>query len=265
MTEIIPWPELDIMISEAVNEFRKINSGVHMSMLATTRGGKTTLATGAGKIGHGILGHFEDVLVIDSTADPGPITNYGKPVNKFKAIRGHQRLTVGSMTTESREKIVKWINKAVKQKNVAIYVDEIRQLSDKKFFGLEPLLTHIWLFGAKQGTSLIGGTQAPIWVPSPFYDQAKLHFLFGIRDERRMKRLSEIGGDTETLRAVLPTLKKYEFAYVDLEGDVWISKFTLPKPPRETPSNARVSLTRTPDSRKVRVEPTRGRIVKVTR
>lgn len=232
------------MFGEHVNEYRKIKSGIHVALLGTTRGGKTTLATG-GPSGNGILAHFEDVLVIDSTGDPGYIKDYGKPVKKFGAIRGHQRLSVSDMSPKSKEKIYKSIQKAVNQGNVAIYADELRQLVDKKFFGLGPLFDHVWLFTAKRGISLIGGTQAPRWLPGSFYDQSKVHFIFGMRDRRAMKRLAEISGDVDTLEMVIPNLARYEFAYVGLDGSVSISKFKIPpkQPPRKTVKESGLTVT----------------------
>ena len=235
MVERIPWTTLQEMIAESVADYRKMKSGIHMSMLATTRGGKTTLATGGKKEpGHGILGNFDDVLVIDSTADPGILSDYGKPLGKYGAIRGHKRLTIGDMTVDSKIKIHKALERAMKQGNIAIYGDEIRQLASKEFFGLGAALNHIWFFGAKKGVSLIGGTQQPVFVPAPFYDQAKLHFLFHIRDVRRQKRLAEIGGDTETIFQVVPSLKRHEFAFVNLDGEVVISKYEIPKAKKKT-------------------------------
>ena len=228
LAPVVPWNNLDSLIQEEINEFRKIKSGIHIALLGTTRGGKTTIATGgSGEPGRGVLRNFEDVLVLDTTGDPGSIHDYGKPLNKFGAIHGHRRLTVNDMTIRSKEKVYNAIAKAVKQGNIAIYADELRQLTDKKFFGLGPALDHVWLFTAKKGVSLVGGTQAPRWLPGAFYDQSKLHFIFGIRDKRSRMRLGEISGDTETLQAVIPSLKRFEFAYIGLDGSVMVSKFDL--------------------------------------
>lgn len=224
----ISWPEMDSLFAEQVKEFTKIKSGIHVAMLGTTRGGKTTLATGGGS-GAGILSHFENCLVLDSTGDPGFISEYGTPVKKFGAIRGHQRLTVSNMSPKSRELIYKYVHRAVAQGNVAIYADEVRQLVDKKFFDLGPMLDHVWLFCAKRNVSLIGGSQAPRWLPSSFYDQSKCHFIFGMRDKRAMKRLAEISGDVDTLESVIPNLARWQFAYVGIDGNVSISKFEIPK------------------------------------
>lgn len=226
----VTWDQMDSLISEEIEEFRSIKSGVHIALLGTTRGGKTTLATGGGNSERGILRHFEDVLILDTTGDPGAISDYGKPLAKFGAIHGHRRLTVGDMSTDTKVKVHKAISKAVKQGNVAIYADELRQLCDKKYFGLGAMMDYLWLFTAKKGVSLIGGSQAPRWLPGAFYDQSKIHLVFGVRDKRSRIRLSEIGGDTETLLDTIPSLKRWEFCHVGLDGDVSVSKFQMTQP-----------------------------------
>lgn len=239
------------LVKEQINEYTQIQSGIHIALLGTTRGGKTTLATGGNsEPGSGLLGHFENVLVIDSTSDPGTISQYGRPVRKVGKIEGHRRLTVNSMGAESRAKIHKYLSKATAQGNIAIYLDEVRQLADPKFFRLGSVLDHLWLFTAKRGVSVIGGTQAPRWVPSAFYDQSKIHFIFGMRDRRAMKRLAEISGDVDTLETTIPTLERWQFAQVGTDGEVRISKFEMKSTPKKTskdkqvPSESRVRILR---------------------
>lgn len=236
MAEFFPWPQLDSLIKDQITEFAEINSGIHIAMLATTRGGKTTLATGGSSTpGKGILGNFENVLVLDTTSDPGVIHDYGKPVQKYRGrIEGHRRLTVGDMKIETKRKVHGYMQKAIKQGNVAIYADEVRQLADRKFFGLGPMLDHIWLFGAKHGVSLIGGSQAPRWLPSSFYDQSKMHFIFGMRDRRAMKRLAEISGDVDELERTIPNLDRFHFAHVGIDGEVRTSVYNLTRNVRKT-------------------------------
>ena len=250
--QILPWGEMNVLFGEEVREFRKNKSGIHVALMATTRGGKTTLATGGGT-GTGILSHFPDCLILDSTGDPGPIKDYGEPVKRFGSIRGHQRLTVHDMSGKSREKIFRYVNRAVGQKHVAIYVDELRQIVDKKFFDLGKTMDHVWLFCAKRGTSLIGASQAPRWLPSSFYDQSKVHFIFGMRDRRAMKRLAEISGDVDTLEVVIPNLARYEFAHVGIEGSVSLSKFEMPKtPPKQSEKEPGLTVVRPSRTMQVR-------------
>jgi hypothetical protein len=238
----ISWEEMDRQIAADVGEFRKIKSGCHVALLGTTRGGKTTVVTGGGNPDLGILRHWEDVLVLDTTGDPGPISNYGKPVNRFQPIRGHRRLTITDMSQKSKESVYRWIQKAVAQGHVAIYADELRQLTEKKYLGLGPVMDYLWLFTAKKDVSLIGGTQAPRWIPGAFYDQSKMHLLFKTRDDRSMKRLAEISGDTATIKETMPGLQRWEFMYVGLDGDVTVSKFQMPKKGGEKPPEKRVRI-----------------------
>lgn len=229
--DVLPWNDLHSLFKSEAAKFFRIKSGMHVALLGTTRGGKTTLAIGS-ESNPGLLSHWENCLVLDTTGDPGPLKDYGKPLTKFGGIRGHQRLTVSDMTERSRERIHKAIGRAVRQGHTAIYADELRQLIDKKFFGLGPVFDHLWLFTAKRGISLVAGSQAPRWLSSAFYEQSKAHFIFGIRDRRAMKRLAEISGDVDTLELVIPTLNDYQFAYVGTNGAVSVSQFEL-KPRRK--------------------------------
>jgi hypothetical protein len=205
----IPWVDLNAHLRE------DITPGYHMALICPTRGGKTTLAL------EGLAPNFENLLVIDSTADPKPpMLDFGKALTRFGSIEGHRRLTTTDMTNESADKIHKALSRAFKQGDIAIYLDEIRQMADSKFLGLGAVLDHLWLFGGKRNVTVIGATQAPRWVPSSFYDQSRIHFLFRIRDRRAMKRLVEIGGDVDSLEPILPTLEKYEFAYINPDGDL---------------------------------------------
>lgn len=237
--EQLTWRQMNLRIGEQISEFRDIQSGMHIGLLATTRGGKTTLVTGANQ-GNGLLSHFEDALVIDSTGDPGYIKDYGKPYPKYGGIHGHRRLSVSSMDSKSREKIFRAIRKAKSQGNIAIYVDELRQIVDGKYFDLGKLLDEQWLFAAKHGVSLIAGTQAPRWLPGAFYDQSKMAFVFGIRDIRTRKRLVEIGGgsvDGRELDSVISTLKRYQFCHIGIDGELCVSKFEIRKPKEEKEPN----------------------------
>lgn len=199
--------------------------GNHVAVIAPTGGGKTTLVT------KGILPQFgqdHDILLIDSTADP-KLSQYGKPYPKYGKIQGLRRLTIADMSAESIVKVHKAMNRAYKQGGVVVVFDEVRHITDGKYLGLSGAAESLWLFSRKRENLVVGLTQAPRYVPSAFYDQSKLHFIFRIRDKRAMLRLAEIGGDYDTLKAVAPTLGKYEFAFVNSDGDVTTSKFDLPK------------------------------------
>lgn len=223
------WKDLQPLIKAELTG--NLKQGNHVLIAAPTGGGKTTLGT------KGILPMFHevaDILVLDTTADPG-LSSFGKPYQKYGKIKGLRRLSVSDLSPASTEKIHKAMNRAYKQGRCVIFIDEVRHIVDGQFLGLKAAAESLLLFSRKRENIVVGLTQAPRWIPSAFYDQTRLQFIFRIRDKRSMLRLAEIGGDTETLKRIVPTLAKYEFAYVNSDGDVTSSKFELPKsvPPGE--------------------------------
>lgn len=218
-----PWKELRPLIKTELTG--DLTRGNHVLIAAPTGGGKTTLGT------MGILPMFHnvaDILVIDSTADP-KLSDYGKPYPKYGKIKGLRRLSVHDLSPAATDKIHKAMNRAYKQGNCIVFIDEIRHIVDPQFLGLKAAAESLLLFSRKRENIVVGLTQAPRWIPSAFYDQTRLQFIFKIRDKRTLQRLAEIGGDTETLKAIVPNLAKYEFAYVNSDGDVTTSLFEIPK------------------------------------
>lgn len=222
----VKWPEFREILKHDLEPGNR-TAGIHFAMLAPTRGGKTTLAT------KGLIPIYRQeevpVLVIDSTSDP-KLAKYGERLPRFGKMTELHRVAISDLSSDSVAKIHGALERAYKQGDILIYIDEIRHLSDPKFLGLGKALENLWLFGGKRGVTIGGVTQAPRWVPGAFYDQSKAHFLFQIRDLRSRKRIEEISGDTETLRGIVPNLDKYQFAYVSPDGDVLRSKYALRSP-----------------------------------
>lgn len=219
LSTFLPWEQLN---SEIASDLKGVGRNrPHVALLAPTGGGKTTLAL------KGILPHYQDALILDTTGDPNaPMHGYGEPLKKWGKIEGHRRLVVSSLSREAKGKIHAALTKAFNQGDIAIYVDEVRQMSDKRYFAMQSTLEYLWLFGRKRGVSVVGSTQAPRFVPSAFYDQSRMHFIFRIRDRRAQKRLGEISGDIDTLESVTPYLNEFEFAYVNPKGDVVRSMYS---------------------------------------
>lgn len=221
--EYVPWKKFKPLLTEDLEPTER-TAGKHFALLAPTRQGKTTLAT------KGIipiyLAHDVPVLVIDSTSDP-KLKKYGEKMPRWGKMTGLHRVAIDNISQDSIVRIYQALERAFRQGDIVIYIDEIRHVCDPKFLGLGKACENIWLFGGKRGVTLGGASQAPRWLPTSFYDQSQVHALFRIRDIRARKRLAEISGDTETLQEVIPALPQYHFGYVRPDGDVLTSKYQM--------------------------------------
>lgn len=95
---------------------------------------------------------------------------------------------------------------------VTYYIDETRVLADK--LSMRDHLETLWIAARSRKITLVAATQAPRYVPAEFYDQAKFVAIGNVRDRRALRRLAEIGGDTDMLMDVVPRLDWHEFLIV---------------------------------------------------
>lgn len=108
------------------------------------------------------------------------------------------------------------IDRAYAEGTWVVVWDEVKVLAGREepHLQLWAPMTIGWEQGRSQPLTIIGGTQSPSLAPAPMYDQARHIYLGRIQDVYRQERLSEIGGDTKRIRAILPTLRAREFLYV---------------------------------------------------
>jgi hypothetical protein len=112
---------------------------------------------------------------------------------------------------------------------VTFYVDETRLLSDK--LRMRDHLETLWIGARSRGISLVAATQAPRYVPSEFYDQPTYVMIGNLRDRVAQRRLAEIGGDTDMIKEVVPSLRWHEFLVI---GPQLAFRTTMPKPGRSS-------------------------------
>lgn len=106
-----------------------------------------------------------------------------------------------------------------------IYLDELRPIVEPQQLNLKDSVERILILGRERKVTVISGTQAPRWVPRAAYDQSTHVFIFKILDKASQIRLAEIGGDTETIKRVVPILGAHEFLYVNaVTGEMAISQ-----------------------------------------
>lgn len=113
------------------------------------------------------------------------------------------------------------LDRAYGEGDWVIVADEVRALADPEppNLNLAPILKTIWQRGRSERDTLIAGTQAPRWAPGEMYDQWVYAYFGRMTDVAKQIRLGEIAGDSELLRRALPTLERFEFLFVDAEGE----------------------------------------------
>jgi hypothetical protein len=231
-------------------------AGEHCSVFAPTEGGKTFL------IRHGLLPVWQRYPVLwlrfkprDATLDgmgvrvkahPGQMerAKYAtRPLDSDRWAADPEWFVVelpsfvwrGQNASEgvrrAREVAGRCLDRAYHEGGWVIVIDEVRAFSDVEppALQLRSLLENHWQRGRSQPITVVAATQQPANAPSSMYDQPRWVFLGRTLDQGRHERIGEIGGHTEEIEAILPTVRHQEFLAVDRrEGDMWIVKVDAP-------------------------------------
>jgi hypothetical protein len=215
-------------------------AGEHVSFIAPTQWGKTTLA--------------KELLDVTATPDLQAVILVVKPrdgvVRKwtrqddYKLIR-HWPPSPWTKYVVRPSGLVLWPkhtfdpdvdNPRIKQEfrraildsyrkgNKIVFADEVWGLVDKDL-GLAQELTTVWTRGASSdgetmGCGLWGATQRPAWVPLAMYSQAEHMFLGNIPDAKDLRRVRDFGGEIPPgfIEDNVLRLKKYEWLYIRRTG-----------------------------------------------
>lgn len=95
-----------------------------------------------------------------------------------------------------------------------INFDEVRYVS--QHLGLARPVELLWQQGRSLGISVLCATQRPAFIPLAAYDQSSHLFLWRETDDRNVKRIAEIAGQSSReVRTYLPYLGTYECLYVN--------------------------------------------------
>jgi len=101
--------------------------------------------------------------------------------------------------------------------NYTLFADEVYGLV--KELGLEAQLNTIWSRGASMGCGLWASSQRPYHVPQLAYGSAEHVFLGNDPDRRSRDRYSEIGGvDGDLVKELTAGLEKYQWLYIRRTG-----------------------------------------------
>jgi hypothetical protein len=222
-----PWPEFRDWL------FETFELGEHISVLAPTGGGKTHF------IRKGLSPLFEDtahpknstpVLIIDAKDNDPLMEGFGRPVQRLPGklerwLGGDPkpwfRLRIPSRfrgydASEVQRSVYAALARFFRMGDCAIICDELRPILRLR---LEDYLVDIWERGRSEGVTLVGGTQAPRFMPSHLYDAPSYTFLGRVTDQRVRIRFREIGGYSDELGQAIARLRRHEFAHVSGQHD----------------------------------------------
>lgn len=224
-----PWRD----VRKYVNDTWDAENTPHHSIIGLTGSGKSFL------ICHGLLdmSRGDRVLIIDTKNYPKgeEISRIGKPVKEFpkrawyvgvarkpkEPMANWYRLKVSDDTTTARAQVGEALDSAYSEGDWIIVVDELWDLvSTNKGvgLGLAPLYQKIMRKGRSRHVTMIAGTQNPAWMPGEFYDQASFAWIGSIRDERRQKRLLEIGGMSKSDLPIIAGLEPRQWLLTAEQG-----------------------------------------------
>lgn len=216
---------------EFVTERFRYKAGEHLSIIAPTGWGKTTL-------GYQLLGEAANmdlpaiVLSIkprDDTVDEWnkrlefrKVRTWPPASNLFKGKTDGWTLMPKHTFDPDTDDAMLYVQMrtaildSYKKGNRILFADEVYGLSD---LGLDRELITVWSRGRSQQTGLWAGTQKPTHVPLWMYSQAEHLFLGNDPDERAQKRFGEIGGVNPVMvREVVKHLPKWHYLYIKRDG-----------------------------------------------
>lgn len=195
------------------------HAGEHVSIVCQTGGGKSFLFV------HGLAPLLEDeqVIVFDIKGDDPEINKLKLRKVTHLPSRLEKRLIHGEKPRSQwyhylafrQDDTRRMLDTCSRTGHMTLYFDEVRALTDKTpGLGLVSQIDAIWLRGRSREITVIAGTQAPRFVPSSFYEQARHLYIGSLLDRRAQRRLEEIGGDSDAIQDTVSTLALYEYLYI---------------------------------------------------
>lgn len=228
LTQAISFPR-----EEFLEERWAYSPGEHVSFVAPTQTGKTTLAFQL--FDHSASPELPAIILVMKPRDktvkslieerhykvvkdwPPPFAKYRKesgwvvwPKHEFDPQKDTETL---------RRIFRKAILDSYRRGNRILFADEVYGLA--KELKLQEELIAVWQRGASMGCGLWAATQKPAFVPTWMYNQAEHVFLGYDPDRRSRQRFAEIGGiDPDFVESNVFSLKEHEWLYIRRTGPV---------------------------------------------
>jgi hypothetical protein len=225
---------------EFIRERFDYGPGEHVSLIAPTQWGKTTLVKDL--LDASASQELQAIILVVKPRDgvvkrwlqddnykriqnwpPGPIIKY---ISKPKAVVLWPKHSYDPEIDNPR--IKKEFRRAIldsyRRGNKIVFADEVWGLVEPGI-NLTQELNTVWTRGASSedeimGCGLWGATQRPAWVPLAMYSQAEHLFLGNIPDAKDLRRVRDFGGEIPPafIEENVMRLKKYEWLYIRRTG-----------------------------------------------
>lgn len=218
---------------EFISDFFDYKPGEHVTFLAPTGNGKTTLAMQL--LGEVATPELPAVALVmkprDETSEEfGEKNGYKKIENWPPRKNPFAKKPPGYLLwphenwadldeTDERQAIVfeKCLKDTYRKGGHIIFADELYSLD--KELGLDKELNRLWTKGRSMGTGIWGASQRPANIPRNAYSQAQHLFLSWDPDKDTRRRYGEIGGmDPHLVIDATEQTDEYEWVYVHPKG-----------------------------------------------
>jgi hypothetical protein len=227
-------PPVTFPRDEFLAERWNYQAGDHVTFLAPTQNGKTTLAFEL--LDRTASKELPAIVLVQKPRDPvvkkwldylrddrGWIKTENWPPNPLrKRAAGYivwPRYTYHPDTDNRKQEDIfrRAILDSYKQGNRILFADETYGLTNR--LDLDKELISVWSQGAGMGCGLWAATQRPAYIPLWAYSQAEHVFISADPDKRARMRYAEIGGiNPHLVEATVQRLPKYHWLYIRRTG-----------------------------------------------
>ena len=206
----VPW---STFLRAFINEWEQ---GEHVAVLGPTGQGKSVLLMELAKARASM--RSAQVVIFGTKPKDKTLTAVGWPILKSWEDRefGQDQVILwpdyGDPETaaeKQKEVFRPVLRKLFIEGGRTLLVDEIRDFETR--MGLTDLMEEFWWMARSNGISFMAGTQRPRWVSRSMFSEPSWLFLFPFYDIDDLRRISEIGGDTDSIRAVVSELPEHHF------------------------------------------------------
>jgi hypothetical protein len=233
--ELIPTDVPEFGRDEFIEERWEYKRGEHVTFLAPTQTGKTTLKFELFKVT--LTKNLKAVSLIMKPKDEVPEAYWKTlkfdrvedwpPSRARKLVKNPSGYLVWPRHTfdpaVDNKNLRRIFRKAIlwcyRHGNVILDIDEILGVADE--LNLDDELVAVWSRGASMGCGLWGGSQRPSGIPLQAYSQAS-HFFIGQtsdkRDRDRLRDISGIGIDPDAIADIVEDLGDHEWLYIRKRG-----------------------------------------------